>query len=67
LLGDGWVDPELQINNYDSFLNSVGVVSNQWRDTTSFMQNEALIRIDKGDMKEASDYINFIIANDTVA
>lgn len=28
LIGDGWVDPQLQINNYDSYLNSVGVVSN---------------------------------------
>lgn len=25
LIGDGYVDPEYQINNYDSFLYSVGV------------------------------------------
>ena len=27
MIGDGYVDPEYQINNYDSFLHSVGVVS----------------------------------------
>lgn len=39
LLGDGYVDPLYQINNYESFLSSVGVVSSEWRDTTAFMQN----------------------------
>lgn len=67
LIGDGWVDPISQANNYDSYLNSVGAVSNEWRDTTSFMQNEALVRMMRGDLKEASGYVNFIIANDEVA
>lgn len=31
MIGGGFVDPINQINNYDSFLNSVGVVSNEWR------------------------------------
>lgn len=51
MIGDGYVDPINQINNYDSFLNSVGAVSNEWRDTTSFMANEAIIRIMRGDLK----------------
>jgi hypothetical protein len=67
MIGDGYVDPLLQINNYDSFLSSVGVVSHKWRDTTTFMQNEALIRILRGDYKNASNYTNFIIADDEVA
>lgn len=67
MIGDGYVDPEYQINNYDSFLYSVGVVSSSWRDTTAFMQTEALTRIQHGDLAEASGYTNFIIANDTVA
>lgn len=67
MIGDGYVDPEYQINNYDSFLYSVGVSPAQWRDTTAFMQNEGLIRIMDGDHANASGYINFIIANDTVA
>lgn len=39
MLGDGLVDALYQFNTYDSFLNSVGVISNEWRDTVSFMQN----------------------------
>ena len=31
------------------------------------MQNEALTRIMNGDLANASGYINFIIANDTIA
>jgi len=49
ILGGAWVDPLSQTNNYESFLNSVGAVSNEFRDTMAFMQNEALIRIDRGD------------------
>ena len=67
LIGDGWVDPESQANNYDSFLYSAGIASLEWRDTTAFMQNEALIRIMDGDLANASGYTNFIIANDDVA
>lgn len=39
MIGDGLVDGLNQFNNYDSYLSSVGVVSNEWRDTMSFMQN----------------------------
>lgn len=28
-----------QVNNYDSYLNSVGIISNEWKHTTGFMQN----------------------------
>lgn len=31
------------------------------------MQNEAITRIMRGDLKEASDYINFIIDNEDIA
>lgn len=67
MIGDGWVDPLSQSNNYDSYMNSVGVIANEWRDTTSFMQNEAIVRIMKGDLADASGYLNFIIADDKVA
>jgi hypothetical protein len=50
MIGDGWVDPQIQSNYYDSYLNSIGAVSNHWRDTTSFMQNEAILRIMRGDL-----------------
>lgn len=67
MIGDGYVDPEYQINNYDSFLYAVGVAPLEWRDTTAFMQNEAITRIMNGDLANASGYINFVIANDTIA
>jgi hypothetical protein len=67
MIGDGLVDGLYQFNNYDSYLNAVGVISNEWRDTTTFMQNEAITRIMRGDLKEASDYINFIIDNEDIA
>ncbi len=67
MIGDGWVDPLSQSNNYDSYMNSVGVIANEWRDTTTFMQNEAIVRIMKGDLADASGYLNFIIADDKVA
>lgn len=67
MIGDGLVDGLNQFNNYDSYLNSVGVVSNEWRDTITFMQNEAITRIMRGDLKEASDYVNFIIDDEDIA
>lgn len=67
MIGDGLVDALNQFNNYDSYLSAAGIISNQWRDTTTFMQNEATTRIMRGDLKEASDYINFIIDNETIA
>jgi hypothetical protein len=67
MIGDGYVNLEYQINNYDSFFSSVGVDPLEWRETTAFMRNEALTRIMNGDLAHASGYTNFIIANDTVA
>lgn len=67
LIGDGWVDPIQQINNYDSFLSSVGVVSKEGRDTVAYQQNQAATRIMNGDLKDAAGYINWIIADDNVA
>jgi hypothetical protein len=51
MIGDGLVDALNQFNNYDSYLNAAGIVSNEWRDTTTFMQNEAITRIMRGDLK----------------
>jgi len=66
LIGDGLVDPINQFSNYDSFLNSAGIVSNSWRDTVSFMQNECITRIMQGNYKEASSYADFIIDDDAI-
>lgn len=41
-IGDGWTDPVIQINFYDSYLYSVGVVSNKFRDTMTWFQTNAI-------------------------
>jgi len=37
-IGDGWVDPYSQINQYDSYLYSVGIVAPKFRDTLTWFQ-----------------------------
>lgn len=41
-IGDGWTDPYTQVNQYDSYLYSVGIVSNQFRDTCTWFQTQAI-------------------------
>jgi len=48
------------VNNFDSFLYSTGIISKQWRDTTSYMQTQAQLKLMHGEYKEATDYYNFI-------
>ncbi len=50
-IGDGWTDPYNQINFYDSYLYSVGVVSNKFRDTCTWFQTRAIQHIAFGDYK----------------
>jgi carboxypeptidase C (cathepsin A) len=65
MIGDGLVDPVNQFNNYDSYMYSAGIISNEGRDTTTFMQNQAILNILGNNFKQASDYTNWIINNDT--
>ena len=41
-IGDGWVDPYSQINQYDSYLYSVGIVAAKFRDTLTWFQTESI-------------------------
>lgn len=41
-IGDGWTDPQTQINHYDSYLYSVGVSSNLFRDYATWYQTQAI-------------------------
>lgn len=47
-IGDGWTDPVSQINYYDSYLYTVGIVSNKWRDTCTWFQTNAIENIYHG-------------------
>lgn len=53
-IGDGWTDPVHQINFYDSYLYSVGVVSNKFRDTSTWFQTQAIHHIELGDYKNVT-------------
>jgi carboxypeptidase C (cathepsin A) len=53
-IGDGWTDPYNQINFYDSYLYSVGVVSNKFRDTCTWFQTRAIQHIDFRDYKNVN-------------
>jgi hypothetical protein len=66
MLGDAWVDPINQDNNYDSFLSSVGIVSNEYRNVMTWYQNQAISCIMKGDYINASKFANYISINDEV-
>lgn len=44
-IGDGWTDPLNQINYYDSYLWSVGVIGNKFRDTCNWFQTRSVLNI----------------------
>lgn len=44
-IGGGWVNPANQVNFYDAYLWSVGVVSNKFRDTCTWYQTNAVVNI----------------------
>ena len=48
-IGDGWTDPYNQINQYDSYLYSVGVVANKFRETCTWFQSQAIYHMMRGD------------------
>jgi vitellogenic carboxypeptidase-like protein len=64
-IGDGWVDPMNQINYYDTYLWSVGVVDRGFRDTCTWFQTNSIVNMYEGDFQKATDYFDFITNNDT--
>lgn len=44
-IGDGWTDPINQVNYYDSYLWSVGVIGNKFRDTCNWYQTHSVVNI----------------------
>ena len=54
-IGDGWTDPLNQVNYYDSYLSSVGVVDHKFRDTLTWFQTNAIINMYNGDLKNVKN------------
>lgn len=44
-IGDGWTDPINQINYYDTYLWSVGVIDRGFRDTCTWFQTNGIVNI----------------------
>jgi len=53
-IGDGWTDPINQINYYDSYLWSVGVVESKFRDVLTWYQTNAITNIYERNYQEVS-------------
>ena len=64
-IGDGWTDPLNQINFYDSYLWSVGVVDRKFRDVLTWYQTNAIVNIYDSNYSKATTYFDFITNNDT--
>lgn len=47
-IGDGWTDPFNQVNFYDSYLYSVGIIANKFRETCLWFQKNAVQKIAAG-------------------
>jgi vitellogenic carboxypeptidase-like protein len=60
-IGDGWTDPMNQVNFYDSYLWSVGVVESKFRDVCTWFQTNAMININNGNYKNV--YFQFNIGH----
>lgn len=44
-IGNGWIDPINQINFYDSYLWSTGIVTSKLRDTLTWYQTHTMSNI----------------------
>jgi len=54
-----------QVNFYDSFLWSVGIVDSKFRDVCTWFQTNAMINMYNGNYKNATSYFDFLTNNDT--
>lgn len=64
-IGDGWTDPINQVNYYDSYLWSVGVVDVNTRDMCTWYQTNSILNIYDGNYQNATNYFDFLTNNDT--
>jgi len=64
-IGDGWTDPVNQVNYYDTYLWSVGVIGNKFRDVCSWYQTHSILNIYDGNFQNATNYFDFLTNNDT--
>lgn len=56
-IGDGWTDPINQINYYDTYLWSVGVIDRGFRDTCTWFQTSGIVNMYEGDYEKVKSNI----------
>ena len=49
MIGDGYLDPENQLNYYDSMMHNVGIASVYTRKLATYAQTQALLKLYNGD------------------
>jgi len=54
-----------QVNYYDTYLWSVGVIGNKFRDVCSWFQTHSILNIYDGNLQNATNYFDFLTNNDT--
>lgn len=56
-IGDGWTDPINQINYYDTYLWSVGVIDRGFRDTCTWFQTNGIVNMYEGNFQKVKRVI----------
>lgn len=46
IIGDGWTDPINQINYYDTYLWSLGIIDRSFRETVTWFQTQSMVNMD---------------------
>lgn len=64
MIGDGYLDPINQVNFYDSMMYSLGVASEYARDTTTYIQNQAVLSLLNNKHQDATNWADWIVDND---
>lgn len=60
IIGDGWTDPINQINYYDTYLWSVGVIDRSFRETCTWFQTQSMLNMDLQNFQNATNYFDFL-------
>jgi hypothetical protein len=64
-MGGAWIDPDTQINFYDSFLWSLGIADSGLRTSLTEYQTHAITNIFGYRFENASSFLNMIMYNQT--
>jgi len=61
IIGGGFIDPINQLNYFDSYLWSLGVIDRSYRETLTWMQTQSMQNIDLHRNLLASDILYYLV------